>query len=106
MPIKYALGATLHGTIILLASCAVWFLSNFGFYSGSFGMVQKMDNSILAYLGNRMAFIYIFNCAAAHYSGNAAACAYKNRNKAFSRKTEFSEKLIHNKGNSAVPCQN
>ena len=46
------------GTIILLASCAVWFLSSFGFYSGSFGMVQKMDNSILAYLGNRIDIIF------------------------------------------------
>jgi len=40
------------GTIILLASCIVWFLSGFGFYNGKFGMVQHMDNSILAYLGN------------------------------------------------------
>lgn len=40
------------GTIILLASIAVWFLSNFGFYGGRFGMVQVMDNSILAYIGS------------------------------------------------------
>lgn len=40
------------GTIILLASIAVWFLSNFGFYGGKFGMVQAMDNSILAYIGS------------------------------------------------------
>lgn len=40
------------GTIILLASCIIWFLSGFGFYNGKFGMVQHMDNSILAYLGN------------------------------------------------------
>lgn len=40
------------GTIILLASIAVWFLSNFGFYGGRFGMVQAMDNSILAYIGS------------------------------------------------------
>lgn len=40
------------GTIILLASIAVWFLSGFGFYNGKFGMVQHMDNSVLAYLGN------------------------------------------------------
>ncbi|MDE6110329.1 MAG: ferrous iron transport protein B, partial [Eubacterium sp.] len=40
------------GTIILLASCGVWFLSTFGFYGGKFGMVQHMDNSVLAYIGN------------------------------------------------------
>lgn len=39
------------GTIILLASVAVWFLSGFGFYGGKFGMVEHMDNSILALLG-------------------------------------------------------
>jgi len=39
------------GTIILLASVIVWFLSNFGFYGGRFGMVMAMDNSVLAYLG-------------------------------------------------------
>lgn len=39
------------GTIILLASIIVWFLSGFGFYNGKFGMVSEMDNSILAYLG-------------------------------------------------------
>ena len=44
------------GTIIFLASCAVWFLSNFGFYDGKFGMVQLMDNSVLAYIGN---FIHV-----------------------------------------------
>lgn len=46
------------GTIILLASCAVWFLSNFGFYGGKFGMVQKMDNSILAYIGSFIDVIF------------------------------------------------
>lgn len=40
------------GTIILLASCGVWALSTFGFYGGKFGMVQHMDNSVLAYIGN------------------------------------------------------
>ncbi len=46
------------GTIILLASCAVWFLSNFGFYGGKFGMVQQMDNSILAYIGSFINVIF------------------------------------------------
>ena len=46
------------GTIILLASCGVWFLSTFGFYGGKFGMVQHMDNSVLAYIGNFMKNIF------------------------------------------------
>ena len=46
------------GTIILLASCGVWFLSNFGFYGGKFGMVQYMDNSVLAYIGNFLKNIF------------------------------------------------
>lgn len=46
------------GTIIFLASCAVWFLSNFGFYGGKFGMVQYMDNSVLAYIGNFVHVIF------------------------------------------------
>ena len=46
------------GTIIFLASCAVWFLSNFGFYDGKFGMVQYMDNSVLAYVGNLVHIIF------------------------------------------------
>ncbi len=46
------------GTIILLASIIVWFLSSFGFYGGRFGMVMGMDNSILAYLGNLIQGIF------------------------------------------------
>ena len=47
------------GTIILLASCGVWFLSTFGFYGGKFGMVQHMDHSVLAYIGNFIRDIFI-----------------------------------------------
>lgn len=46
------------GTIILLASIIVWFLSGFGFYGGKFGMVSEMDNSILAYLGELIHSIF------------------------------------------------
>lgn len=45
------------GTIILLASVAVWFFSNFGFEDGSFGMVS-MENSLLASIGGIIAFIF------------------------------------------------
>ena len=46
------------GTIMLLASWAVWFLASVGCCSGRLGMVEKMDNSILAYLGNRIDIIF------------------------------------------------
>ena len=45
------------GTIILLATIGVWFLASFGWADGSFGMVD-MENSILAKLGNAIAFIF------------------------------------------------
>lgn len=46
------------GTIILLASCAVWFLSNFGVEAGRLSMVDSMDNSVLAYVGSAINFIF------------------------------------------------
>ena len=46
------------GTIILLASVVIWFLSSFGFEDGSFGMVEDMNSSILSTIGNAIAFIF------------------------------------------------
>ena len=46
------------GTIILLATIIVWFLSGYGFEDGVFGAVSEMDNSLLAAFGN--AFCWIF----------------------------------------------
>ena len=46
------------GTIILLATILVWFTSNFGWADGQFGMVD-MNNSILAAIGNAIAWIFI-----------------------------------------------
>ena len=46
------------GTIILLATIGVWFLANFGWEDGVFGM-SEMDNSILASIGNGIAFIFV-----------------------------------------------
>ena len=46
------------GTIILLASILVWFLSGFGIYQGKFIMVESMDDSILAYIGRLIKFIF------------------------------------------------
>ena len=45
------------GSIILLATILIWFLSGFGFVNGSFGMVD-MDQSMLAAFGNAIAPIF------------------------------------------------
>jgi ferrous iron transport protein B len=45
------------GTIILLATIFVWFTANFGWADGKFGMVD-MDNSVLAVMGNAIAWIF------------------------------------------------
>lgn len=46
------------GTIILLASLFIWFLSSFGMHEGSFQMVEDMDASILATIGGILAPIF------------------------------------------------
>ncbi|MDR1409880.1 MAG: ferrous iron transporter B [Oscillospiraceae bacterium] len=48
------------GTIILLATIGVWFLSFFGWVDGSFQMLgeENMDSSILAHIGNGIAFLF------------------------------------------------
>lgn len=45
------------GTIILLSAIILWFLMNFGFENG-FGMVEDLNNSILANIGNAIAWIF------------------------------------------------
>ena len=45
------------GTIILLATILVWFLQGFGFEDG-FGMVEDMDNSLLAKFGGILAPLF------------------------------------------------
>ncbi|MDY5775179.1 MAG: ferrous iron transport protein B [Lachnospiraceae bacterium] len=46
------------GTIILLSTICVWFAQSFGFEGGSFGMVEDMNNSILAAIGSAIAWIF------------------------------------------------
>lgn len=46
------------GTVILLASIAIWFLSSFGFADGSFGMVEDIDASVLSAIGGFIAPIF------------------------------------------------
>lgn len=47
------------GTIILLSAIILWFLQGFGFENGAFGMVEDLNNSILAKIGNAIAWIFI-----------------------------------------------
>ncbi|GHV85762.1 ferrous iron transporter B [Spirochaetia bacterium] len=46
------------GSVILLSSALVWFLSSFGFVNGSFGMVEDLSEGILAAVGGAVAFIF------------------------------------------------
>ena len=48
------------GTIILLSTIVIWFLSRFGWVEGSFGMLaeEEISNSILAKIGNGIAWIF------------------------------------------------
>lgn len=47
------------GTIILLSTIVIWFLQGFGIEGGAFGMVENIDNSILAAVGGGIAWIFI-----------------------------------------------
>ncbi|MGI6499155.1 MAG: ferrous iron transporter B [Oscillospiraceae bacterium] len=47
------------GTIILLSAIILWFLQSFGFENGLFGMVEDLNNSILATIGNAIAWLFI-----------------------------------------------
>ena len=46
------------GTVILLSAILLWFLQGFGFENGSFGMVEDLNNSILAVIGGAIAWIF------------------------------------------------
>ena len=49
------------GTIILLSTIVVWFTTYFGFIDGGYHMLSEdeIDHSILAYIGNAIAWIFI-----------------------------------------------
>ncbi len=47
------------GTVILLSAILLWFLQAFGMENGSFGMVQDLNNSILAAIGSAIAWLFI-----------------------------------------------
>lgn len=46
------------GTIILLSTIVLWFLQGFGFEDGSFGMVEDLNNSVLAKIGGVIAPLF------------------------------------------------
>ena len=46
------------GTIILLSTIVIWFFLSFGFENG-FGMVEDVDNSLMAKIGNVFAWLFI-----------------------------------------------
>ena len=46
------------GTVILLSTIVLWFLQGFGFADGGFGMVDDLNDSILAKIGNAIAWIF------------------------------------------------
>ena len=46
------------GTIILLSTIVLWFLMGFGWEGGSFGIVEELNNSILAKIGSAIAWIF------------------------------------------------
>ena len=46
------------GTVILLSSIVLWFLQAFGVENGSFGMVEDLNNSVLAVIGSGIAWIF------------------------------------------------
>jgi ferrous iron transport protein B len=46
------------GTVILLSAILLWFLMSFGVEGGRFGMVESLDNSILAVVGGAVAWVF------------------------------------------------
>lgn len=46
------------GTIILLSTIVIWFMQSFGVTEGGFGMVEDMNDSILAVLGGILAPLF------------------------------------------------
>ncbi len=46
------------GTIILASSVIIWFLESFGFVDGSFGMVDDLNDGLLANIGSALSFVF------------------------------------------------
>ena len=46
------------GTVILLSTIVLWFLQGYGFTGGAFGLVEDNNTSLLAAIGNAIAWIF------------------------------------------------
>ena len=46
------------GSVILASTVILWFLQGFGFENGAFGMIEDQDNSILAAIATKIAWIF------------------------------------------------
>lgn len=46
------------GSVILLSAVLIWFLSSFGFTDNGFGMVDDLNNGLLALIGGAIAWIF------------------------------------------------
>ena len=46
------------GSVILAATVVLWFMQGFGFENGAFGMVEDQDNSVLAAIATKVAWIF------------------------------------------------
>ena len=46
------------GSVILAATVVLWFMQGFGFENGAFGMVEDQDNSVLAAIATKIAWIF------------------------------------------------
>ncbi len=47
------------GTVILLSAIVLWFLQYFGFEGGAFVAVEDASNSLLAYIGRPLSYLFI-----------------------------------------------
>lgn len=47
------------GTIILLATIVIWFISSYGFVNGGFGAVADQNDSLLAIIGSAICWIFL-----------------------------------------------
>jgi ferrous iron transport protein B len=47
------------GSVILISAVLIWFLSNFGFRAGGFGMVENLTDGLLAAIGSAIAVIFV-----------------------------------------------
>ena len=47
------------GTIILLSTIVIWFFLNFGTENGGFGMIEDVENSLMAKIGSVFSWLFI-----------------------------------------------